>query len=377
MVIILTFSVKLFMSLTQTAYTSRRIIKYGGIGIIAFSLLWGISKAAYLAYITAHPPYVAPTVKFGLLPRLIFPEKETQAKSFTFELPNDAVPTFKDQTKVYVIYRPDKTLLALEEDKKTAASFGFTDEPIETETGIYKFSNTADNKTLTVNVLTGDFIVTYPYASDQLLANPEKMPSKATAIETASYFLQKGGKYTDDLANGEKVVTFWKIEGDGLKSVSSQSEANAARVDFYRQNLNDLPILSTNFGQASVSVLVSGSTVDAKKIIGVNFKDMSITKESFSTYPIKTGQQVIDSLNSGNYWVAKDVSSKNVTIRKIYLAYFEPMTLTNYLQPIFVVEGDNDFVAYIPAISSDYIKQESDLKPTAAPAAATSSATTN
>lgn len=358
------------MSLTQTAYASRRIIKFGSIGIVAFSMLWGISTAAYKAYMAAHPPYVAPTVKYGRIPRLIFPEKETQLKKFTYELPNDTVPTFKDQTKVYVIYRPDKTLLALEEDKKTAASFGFTSEPVQLETGLYKFQDTVNNKTLTVNVLTGDFTMTYPYSSDQMLIKPEKMVSKTEAIAIASGFLGKGKKYTTDLVNGEKIVTFWKIEGDGLKSVSSQSEANAARVDLYRQTLDNLPILSVNFGQASVSVLVSGATVEAKKIIGVNFKDMTINQASYSTYPIKTGQEVVDSLNSGNYWIARDVSSENVTIRKIYLAYFEPMTLTNYLQPIFVVEGDsndNKFVAYIPAIRSDYIKIESDLKPTAIP----------
>jgi hypothetical protein len=164
-------------------------------------------------------------------------------------------------------------------------------------------------------------------------------------------------------------VTFWKIEGSGLKSVSSQSEANAARVDFYREALDGKSVLSSNFGQASVSVLVSGSTVDAKKIIGINFKDMSINKapSSYSTYPIKIGQEVINSLNSGNYWIAKNVASKNVVIRKIYLAYFEPMTLTNYLQPIFVAEGDDNFVAYIPAIKSSSIKQESDLLPTTVP----------
>ncbi len=365
------------MSLTQTAYTSRQLIKYGSIGIVAFSLLWGISTAAYKAYLAAHPPYVAPTVKFGRIPRLIFPEKETQLKKFAFELPNDAVPTFKDQAKVYVIYRPDKTLLALEQDKKTAANFGFTTEPVETELGIYKFQDSVNNKTLTVNVLTGDFTMTYPYGSDQMLVNPEKMVSKTTAIEIASSFLERGKKLTNDLVNGEKEVTFWRIEGDGLKSVSSQSEANAARVDLYREKLDNLPVLSVNFGQASVSVLVSGSTVEAKKIIGVNFKDMAINQASYSTYPIKTGQEVIDSLNSGNYWIAKDVSSENVTVREIYLAYFEPMTLTNYLQPIFVVKGDNNFVAYIPAIRSDYIKQESDLKPTAIPTTQTNSATSS
>ena len=346
------------MSLTQTAYTSRRLIKYGGIGIVAISILWSLSTLVYKAYLTANPPHVSPTVKYGLLPRLVFPEKNfTTDKKFTFEFSNDAVPKFSDQAKVYVIYKPNTTFLALEEDTKTAAAFGFNGEPTEIETGIYRFTNDKVNKTLVVNVTTGDFTVTYPYTSDQMLLTPDKMPSKSEAISMATNFLEQGNKYTENLENGQKVVTFWKIDGDGLKSVSSQSEANAARVDFYREKLDGKSILSSNFGQASISVLVSGSTVLAKKIIGVNFKDMSINKVSYSTYPIKSSQEVINSLNSGNYWIAKDVTDKNVVIRDIYLAYFEPTNLTNYLQPIFVAEGDNNFAAYIPAVESSYIKQ--------------------
>ncbi len=361
------------MSLTQTAYTSRRLIKYGGIGIIAISILWSLSVLAYKAYLAAHPPYVAPTVKYGLLPRLVFPERDIASnKNFTFELPNDAVPEFSDQAKVYIIYNPNTTFLALQEDIQTAAAFGFTSEPVETETGIYKFIDSKTNKTLVVNVTTGDFTITYPYTSDQMLLKPDAMPSKSEAIAIATNFLTKGSKYTDDLKNGDKMVTFWQIEGDGLKSVSAQSQANAARVDFYREKLDEKSVFSNNFGQASVSVLVSGSTLEAKKIIGVNFKDMRVNKASYSTYPIKTGQEVVDSLNSGNYWIAKDVTTKDVIIRNIYLAYFEPINLTNYLQPIFVAEGDNNFVAYIPAVNSGYIKPEATPTPKTATESATS-----
>jgi len=103
------------------------------------------------------------------------------------------VPTFSDQAKVYVIYRPNRAFLALEEDKKTAASFGFTDEPREIKTGIYEFKNNNTNKTLIVNVLDGNFNITYPYAEDQMLQVPEDMPNKSEAIQLASAFLNKGG----------------------------------------------------------------------------------------------------------------------------------------------------------------------------------------
>lgn len=342
------------MSLTQTAYTSRRVIKFGGIGVIVFSLLWVIVTTSYNLYRSRNPVYTAPTVRYGVLPKIVFPEKEKTSKNFSFELANDTVPNFKDQAKVYIIYRPNTTFLALQEDTQTAKSFGFNSDPVELKAGIYEFKDTTNNKTLTLNVLAGNFELTYPYGSDQVLLTENKVPSKSEAIEIASNFLNKGNKLSEDLKNGEKNVSYWKIDGGTLKSVSAQSEANAARVDFYRKDFDNFDLISSNFGQASISVLISGSTVEAKKIIGVNFKDVNIDRESYSTYPIKTAEEAISDLKSGNYWTARDISDSNVTIRKIYLAYYEPIILTNYLQPIFVFEGDNNFVAYVPAVSSKY-----------------------
>ncbi len=344
------------MSLTQTAYTSRKIIKFGGIGLIAISLLWSISKVMYKAYTVAHPPYYPPTIAYGILPKITFLEQKTELKTFTFELPNDEIPTFSDQSRVYIIYRPNTTFLALEEDKKTAASFGFEMKPVEVKPGIYEFRDDVLNKILTVNVLDGDFKMRYPYLTDQLLLVSEELPTKDKAIELASNFLSQGNKLTDDLINGQKRVTYWKIQNGAITATESQSQANAVRVDLFRNDLNGLKLLSSNYDKTSVSILISGSKTQSRKIIEFNFKDINIDRESFATYPIKTAQEAINSINSGNYWTAVNVENKDVVIRRMYLAYFEPNALTNYLQPIFVFEGDNGFVAYVPAIKSEYLK---------------------
>lgn len=344
------------MSLTQTAYNSRNIIKFGGIGLVAISLLWSITKIIYKAYLAAHPPYYPPTVAYGILPKITFLEQKTEPKTFTFELPNDEIPTFSDQARVYIIYRPNTTFLALEEDKKTAASFGFPMKPVEVKPGIYEFRDDVLNKILTVNVLDGDFKMRYPYLSDQLLLVSEDLPTKDRAISIASSLLSQGSKLTDDLKNGQKRVTYWKIQDGAIKAIESQSQANAVRVDLFRQDLDNLKLLSSNYDKTSVSILISGSKTEARKIIEFNFKDINIDRESYATYPIKTAQEAINSLNSGNYWTTIDVENKEVVIRKMYLAYFEPNALTNYLQPIYVFEGDNGFVAYIPAIKSEYFK---------------------
>jgi hypothetical protein len=342
-------------SLTYTADASRKIIKYGGSGLIAFVLLWSIASASIKAYSLAHPRYIPPTVKYGALPKIIFPEKQFEKKSFSFEFADDKTPTFSDQSRVYIIYRSTTKILALEEGKKVAKEFGFEGDSKEINEGVYEFKNEQTNKTLTINVLEGDFKLKYPYLEDQSILDAKNVPIKNRAIEIASAFLESGNKYTDDLKNGEKKTTYWKIADGTLKSVLAQSEANLVKVDFYRKNLEDKwEIVSAKTSEASVSVLISGSEISEKQIVEANFKYADIDRESFSTYPIKTVQQAMDNLKSGNYWPSSDISSEKVIIREIELAYYEPITLTQYVQPIYVFKGDNNFVAFVPAILDKY-----------------------
>ncbi|MFA6007319.1 MAG: hypothetical protein WC784_01580 [Candidatus Shapirobacteria bacterium] len=344
-------------SLTEVAYVSRRVVKYGGLGLGVFLFFWWGLTSAVKAYQKAHPAYVAPTTYFGVLTKIVFPEKTFTKKTFTTELANDTLPSFGDQAKVYVIYRSKSVLGALEENKKTAALLGFTSEPMEVSTGIYQFNDPISNKTLTMNVLENSFKLSYPYLSDQLLQNPDEMPSKEGAVTLAKSFLSQGNLLSDDLSNGEQKVSFWKINYNGLQSVNSLSEANIIRVDFFRKNLdNNISVVSSEVGKASVSVLVSGSSVSAKKIVEVNFKHISIdtSAASSSTYPIISTKEAITSLQNGNYWPANDTTATSVVIRKIYLAYFEPVDLTQYLKPVYVFEGDGGFVAYVRAITDKY-----------------------
>jgi len=346
------------MSLTYTAYTTRNLIKYGGSALIAFVLLWSIGATSIKAYKATHPAYVAPTVKYGLLPKNVFPAKEFTAKNFTFEFTNDLIPSFNDQAKVYIIYRSKTEILALEEAKEVAKNFGFDGEPSEISNGVYEFRDEKTQKTLTMNVLEGDFNLKYPYLNDTSILEAKDMPSKEKAIEIATSFLESGNKYSSDLEKGEKNVSYWKISDGTLTSVSALSESNAIKIEFYREFLEDKwEIVSPQNGAASVSILVSGSTETEKKVIEANFKYANIDRESYSTYPIKTANEAITDLKSGSYWPASDVSSEVVTIRSVELAYYEPVTLTQYLQPIYVFKGDNNFVAYVSAVTSRYISQ--------------------
>jgi hypothetical protein len=345
------------MTLTYTAYVSRKVIKYGGFVVGGFTLLYFMITLGIEAYIRAHPPHQYPDVKFGLLPKTVFPDKKFEKKTFRTELANDKFPKFSDQAKIYIIVRPDNTFLALDQDTATARVLGFSEKPSEVKYGVYEFKNNSLNRTLTMNVLDGSFQLKYPYETDQLLLNPEKMPSNSDAIDIANRFLSTAEKFPSDISEGEQKISYWKISFDGLKSVSSLSEANIVKVDYFRKSLAEgYKIVSSDVNGASISVLITGSLVESNKVVDVSYKYANIDRELFSTYPLKTVEQAYNDLSVGNYWPASDVETSNVVIRKVSLAYFEPITLTNYLQPIFVFEGDGKFVAYVTAVDEKYIK---------------------
>ena len=89
---------------------------------------------------------------------------------------------------------------------------------------------------------------------------------------------------------------------------------------------------------------------------GFTVKLIDISEASSSTYPIISSKEAFENLKMGNYWPVSDTSSNKVVIRKIYLAYFEPVNLTQFMQPIYVLEGDGGFVAYVRAVTDTYAK---------------------
>lgn len=345
------------MSLTRTAFVSRQIIKFGGIFVIGFSLLWSLSAAGIKAYRAKYPPYQPPTIRYGIIPKVKFPDKNFEKKQFTFEFANDKVPKFGDQAKVFVVYKPNSSFLALDYYSKIASNLGFTSKPIEVQTGVFEFRNDNLNQKLTINVLDGSFLMKYPYENDQLLFYPENMPGKEAAILIADSYLDRANKLSQDLEKGQKIVSYWKIDGGRLVEALAQSDASFARVDYYREKLDEnTTIVTSESGVAPISILVSGSQVEGRKVVEVKFQYANIERSSWSTYPIKTSQEAVEELKQGNYWPAADTETGQVVIRRLSLAYYEPFGLTNYMQPVFVFEGDGGFVAYVPAVTESYSK---------------------
>lgn len=344
-------------SLTQTAILARKIIRYSLyfmafliVGKIVLDLTLGVYRKVF------PPPAPPPTVAFGKLPKLPFPQNQNLPNlSITVETPNGKVPSFKEvsnQAKVYFMPRPSQTQLNLEETKKKVVGLGFNPEGQAISETVYLFPHRNIPSSLEVDIVSGIFSVNYDITADISLLD-KKPPVPDLAISQARSFLTRGNLLPSDLTGPTK-HEFLKVEGGRFVFVLALADANFIKVNLFRKDYDKLPALSLNPDEANVWFIESG--VGDRQIVGGEYHYFSVDETKFATYPIKTGQQALDELKANKAYVAKlgNNDNGNITVRRIYLAYFDPPLSIDFFQPIVVFEGDNGFVAYVPAVTNDY-----------------------
>jgi len=343
-------------SLTKIAITTRKLIRYGiflVIFLIVAKILFDLGKGIYRRFYPVPPP--PPTVSFGKLPKLPFPEKGKVNLTFVLETPEGGLPTLPSQAKVYFMPKIAANLLGLDVAKEKAKSLGFLQNEQEVSQTIYRFTHKDAPATLEINIVTGIFSISYDLKSDSspLMRKP---PASEIAASTVRSYLSSADLLPEDLS-GPTTHEFLKIEGDKLVSALSLSDSDLIKVNFFRKTYSDLSSLTPQPDKANVWFIVSGAQEKGKQIIAAEYHYFPADEGQSSTYPTKVAQTAWDELNSGQVYVASYGQNKEgdeVKIRRIYLAYYDAGEEIQFFQPIIVLEGDNGFMAYTPAVTPDY-----------------------
>jgi hypothetical protein len=347
------------VTLTKAAYWARFFVKYGTMGIASIILVLFLGKTGWSLWKAAHPdPPPPPDMAFGRIPRVQFPDKNKVNHEFVLETPDGTLPDFGDRVKIYFIPRSSSTILALENAKLLAKDFDFAGEPKKINEGVYEFEGFL-GYVLTVNALSGNFDLKYQYLNDQTLMRSGMLPGKDEAIQTAKAFLNRGRKLAEDLDQGTSSVSYYKIMPGKLEEAASLSEADLLRVDFFRDKVADeFRVVSVEADKASVSVLISGSQDEKRRVVEVDYRYVPVDESKLATYPIKPIDVAWGEVKAGQYYPAEDVENGTVIIRRVEMAYFEPLVGTNFFQPVFLFEGDKGFVAYVPALATEWTIDE-------------------
>lgn len=356
-------------TLTETAFYTRKVINWGIIALVAFFIFKIILNFALDTWRQWHPPAPPPpTVAFGKLPVLKFPPAPDGAGlaspsaklNFTLETVEGGLPIASTTGTVFFIPKPSANLLSLTRARQFASRLLFVGEPQTENSTTYRWQGSDPLKTLKIDIVTGNFQITYDYGVDLAVFAEKNLPTKDQALVEATNFLQNLGLYLPPLARGQPKVTYWQLVGNQLVQTTSLANADAVRVDFSRENILNSKLFTANPPWEPVYLIFSGSREEKKRLLEVSYKFWQIEMEQNATYPLKTTSAAWEELKNGVGYIAKfQKGTQTVIIRKIYLAYFYPEEYQEFLQPIFVFEGDPNFLAYVEAISPAWVKQES------------------
>lgn len=352
------FILKLMTTLTKIAYYTRRGVIAVIIGIISLFILKTLVNIGIREWKRSHPTAPSPpNVLFGKLPKIKFPKSEyPYPQQFILETVGGEIPEASPAAKVYQIPKRLPSLLAARHAQEFANRLGFKKKPVSKTPTKYKFEHPKTPlKTLDLDIINYNFSLKYDFSKDPEVLKEKNLPLPQRAKVEAERFLQTTGIFPEDLQKGEKKVSFLKLSGGKLLPTTSLSKADAVRVDFLRSRVEDYPILPPKFEEAGVFVVFSGAKEEEKRIILAEFNFFEVNYKNSATYPIKTPKEAWEELKGGRGFISKWKKGKGqVMIRKIYLAYYDPQEYQGFLQPIFVFQGDQGFVGYIPAVKEEW-----------------------
>lgn len=345
-------------TLTETAYWTKRILAGLGLFFIVV-IIFKLSLGFYRSYQESRrpPPPPTPAPLFGKLPKLILPTPEPEIRRPTTYAIETLTGTIPEGPPIGTVYfmppRPGYTFFTSERAKDFARKFGFREEPVRTSGEEFFWEDPElPGRTFRMNIFTYNFEM--KYATNSATFPKGTLMSKSQAENFARNFLAERRLLSDDLARGEATSRYLRLEGGTIQPVINITDANLIRVDFFRQGIEELPVLPERFDQSLVYFLISGSKDRKKQILELHYTHWPIDYENFATYPLKSGGEAYQELEQGGGTI---VSGKNLTrgvIREVYLAYLETEIHQDYLQPVFIFKGDNEFVAYVPAIKEEW-----------------------
>jgi hypothetical protein len=343
------------MSLTEAAYYTRRAINWLILGIILYiigKILLAIIIAIILWLFPPHGP--PPNHRFGKLPAIVFPTAEKKDKlTFKLETIEGSVPKASDSAVVYFMPKSPPNMLALPRTQTFAERLQFLPNPIQQTKNIYRFDDAdLQLRTLTYNIISNNFVLRYAYEQDTGLFLDNNIPTPEAAETDAHKLIQQLNILPDDYNGGGISTTFLKLTGNELVPVLNQSLANALRVDFFRLPILGIKVFNPDPDHGPISITYTGSVVAKKKMIDFTYTYWPIDYRILANYQVKTSDVAWTELQNGKGYIARYPSQgTTATVRKVYLGYYDTYDAQNYLQPIFVFEGDYGFLGYVPAVA--------------------------
>ena len=279
-------------SLTETAYYTRRAVNWTILGVIAYFILRILWSIAVLVWMAVFPtPPIPPNHAFGKLPTLVFPQVATPSGQLSFQLQtiSGELPTASASATVYFMPKNAPNLLALSNTQAFATQLQFDPTPIQESKNIYRFNDSEfPLRKLRYDIVSSNFIVRYAFEQDLSVFSEHNIPDSDAAKTEAGTLLQSFNLYSSDFQGGPESTSYLKLVGNQLTPTQSLSDSDAVRVDFFRNAVNGIPIVTPIPDEGPISIILSGSSNQKKRVIQFAYTYWPIDYQTTATYALKT-----------------------------------------------------------------------------------------
>lgn len=343
------------LTLNKTKKETKIILKWGGIAVfIIFLFFMGIRVLTFIRDSSKPPP--PPSASFGKLPPIPFPGKIKENLSYTIDTLSGTLPSFSDRANVYRITPVPPTLLGLNKTREKVTQIGFISSGTQISEDTYQWVDQNDSlqRTIIMNIFSSDFTLSSPYLITQSLQTFSGSDELNRATGVAKFFLSGMSSFPQDIDESKTKTTTYSIQESALIPTSKMPNTKIVRVDFFQKDLDSFPIFYDKGISSTIDFLV-GKENGELKVVSARFSYKNISKIS-STYAIKTTYQAFSELQQGKAHIAhKPADTVEVTIKKVFLGYYIGEDQQEFLMPIIVFQGDNDFIAYVSAVRDEWI----------------------
>ncbi|MCX7955978.1 MAG: hypothetical protein N2593_02660 [Patescibacteria group bacterium] len=348
------------MSLTEVSYYLRKALPLLLIFGIFFLIIF-YSFKLFLLYSELNKPKPAIAPKnFG---RINAPEilDSTSSANFSFILDNiEGKPvTTTDSAKVYFVPKSSTRFGYREKIYLMAKTFGFDTEK-NTHRLVDNFAFFEDDiKKLKIDITNFNFTFESIPNKNYILNYQTHIPSEKEIENKAIDFLRKINKYPDELAKGISKIIYIKYDPnfESYVNVENKKDANLIEVDFYRQYPDGVPVFSPKFfNSQNYVVLMFLNENNDYQVIKSQIAFFEKSDSQYDIYPIKSAELAWEELIKGKgKVVAATLGKKDIVIKKIEIGYYDFDSYQSFLQPVYLFLGEDNFAAYVPAITSQWL----------------------
>lgn len=349
-------------TLTETAYYARKAVNWGIIGLIGLIVIRVLFNFTLDTIRRAFPaPPLRVNNALGRLPRLTFPNSSSPSGKLTFSLQTvtGTLPEASEAARIYFLPKNKANFSSLQRAQTMVGRIGFTATPAEINPTFFRWQDPKNPlRTMEMDTVNNHFTLVYSYIHDLPLFAEKQIPSPEQGRLESEVLLQTLGLKPADLDSSKTQVRYLKLVGDQLTLTTSQSQADAAEVHLYRKDYDGMPVWTDRSGGSFATFILSGTRRTDQRFLSVDFRYWSIDTRTQGVYKLKTVTQAYNELENGQaYFALFSPGQLHIKITNVYLAYYDSVSPQLFLQPIFVFEGDPNFMAFVPAVAPPWTEE--------------------